>query len=1531
MSVTATDEAGNTSDPVTTTVDENLNDTTPPAAPTIAEAVDDVAPGTDPVLSGGSTNDTTPTLTGTAEAGSTVEVFQDGVSLGTAEADTDGNWSFTPTTELGEGTYNFTATATDAADNTSDPSTAFEVTVDTTAPAMPTVEPTDGTELTGTAEAGSTVAVDTDGDGTPDYTVEADADGNWSVTPDAPLADGTDVSVTASDPAGNTSDPVTATVDATAPEAPTITEAQDDVDPGTDPILSGGSTNDTTPTLAGTAEAGSTVEVFQDGVSLGTVEADADGNWSFTPATELGEGTYSFTATTTDPAGNTSDPSTAFEVTVDTTAPAAPTVEPTDGTILTGTAEAGSTVQVDTNGDGTPDYTVEADADGNWSVAPDAPLAHETEVSVTATDAAGNTSDPVTTIVDENLNDTTPPAAPTIAEAVDDVAPGTDPILTGGSTNDTTPTLAGTAEAGSTVEVFQDGVSLGTVEADADGNWSFTPSTELAEGDYSFTATATDPAGNTSDPSTAFEVTVDTTAPEAPTVEPTDGTVLAGTAEAGSTVEVDTNGDGTPDYTVEADADGNWSVTPDAPLADGTDVSVTARDPAGNTSDPVTVTVDATAPEAPAITEAQDDVEPGTDPILSGGSTNDTTPTLAGTAEAGSTVEVFQDGVSLGTVAADADGNWSFTPSTELGEGSYSFTATATDAADNTSDPSTAFEVTVDTTAPEAPVVNPSDGTELSGTAEPGSTVGVDVDGDGTPDYTVEADADGNWSVTPDAPLADGAEITVTASDEAGNTSDPVTAIVDAVAPEAPVITQAEDDVAPGTDPVLTGGSTNDTTPTLTGTAEAGSTVAIFQDGTEIGTATADGSGNWSFTPATELAEGDYSFTATATDAAGNTSDPSTAFEVTVDTTAPAAPTVEPTDGTILTGTAEAGSTVQVDTNGDGTPDYTVEADADGNWSVTPDTPLADGTEVSVTATDGAGNASAPATINVDASAPATPTIQDALDDVDPGTDPVLTGGSTNDDTPTLRGTAEANSTVEIFQDGASVGTVQADASGNWSFVVPAALADGTYGFTATAMDEAGNTSDPSASFDVTVDTIAPDAPTLSIADAADGIIDSNEMVDGVQAEVGLPAGAEAGDVITLTFTGDGGAVYTAEHTVTTDEVTAGTANVDVAQWLDDGTYTATATITDAAGNVSPDSNSVGFDVDASGPVVNVAGGSLLGLVGVEAIGLLDLNHQMFSAYDPNNNLASVTIEMSSALSVNEILGLLGVGDQTLNWSQALADELGLDIQFSDYSLLPPNLTPTLTITAADGGAIDNLAINEFLASIYLADALLGTDLGLLPSYTITGEDLDGQTATDSITELAELSLLNAANNPVTDGTSGDDTLNGTTGDDRLYGYDGNDTLNGDAGNDWLRGGSGNDILNGGDGNDTLVYEGLGNDTFDGGAGEDTLLLTGDGISLDFVDSLAADYVDPATINNIEHLSIGGNGANTVSIDLASLIAMTDTDNVLFIDGDQDDTVELVGEWQNAGTTTVDGTDYVVYSQEGDPSELWVQSGISVI
>ncbi len=79
---------------------------------------------------------------------------------------------------------------------------------------------------------------------------------------------------------------------------------------------------------------------------------------------------------------------------------------------------------------------------------------------------------------------------------------------------------------------------------------------------------------------------------------------------------------------------------------------------------------------------------------------------------------------------------------------------------------------------------------------------------------------------------------------------------------------------------------TNDNTLTLTGTAEAGSTVKVYDGTTLLGSAIANGSGAWTYTTAA-LANGAHSLTATATDAAGNTGAASTALAVTVDTTAP--------------------------------------------------------------------------------------------------------------------------------------------------------------------------------------------------------------------------------------------------------------------------------------------------------------------------------------------------------------------------------------------------------------------------------------------------------------------------------------------------------------------------------------------------------------------------------------------------------------------------------------------------------------------
>ncbi|MCU1090349.1 hypothetical protein JAK58_02335, partial [Stenotrophomonas maltophilia] len=105
------------------------------------------------------------------------------------------------------------------------------------------------------------------------------------------------------------------------------------------------------------------------------------------------------------------------------------------------------------------------------------------------------------------------------------------------------------------------------------------------------------PAGNTSGPATT---TVDAVAPPAPVIDPSNGSVISGTAEAGATVIL-TDGNGDPIGQAIADGSGNWSFTPGAPLPDGTVINAVAQDPAGNSSGPATTTVDAVAPPAPVI------------------------------------------------------------------------------------------------------------------------------------------------------------------------------------------------------------------------------------------------------------------------------------------------------------------------------------------------------------------------------------------------------------------------------------------------------------------------------------------------------------------------------------------------------------------------------------------------------------------------------------------------------------------------------------------------------------------------------------------------------------------------------------------------------------------------------------------------------------------------------------------------------------------------------------------------------------------
>ncbi|HGE2205798.1 TPA: Ig-like domain-containing protein, partial [Pseudomonas aeruginosa] len=778
------------------------------------------------------------------------------------------------------------------------------------------------------------------------------------------------------------------------------------------------------------------------------------------------------TVIVTDPAGNNSTPVTVEAP--DTTAPAPATdvqVAP-DGSSVTGNAEPGATVGVDTDGDGQPDTTVVVGPGGSFEVPLNPPLTNGETVTVIVADPAGNSSTPVTAEAPDF------PDAPQVNASNGSV-------------------LSGTAEAGVTIVITDgNGNPIGQTSADANGNWSFTPSTPLADGTV-VNATATDPAGNTSGQGST---TVDGVAPTTPTVNLSNGSSLSGTAEPGSTVIL-TDGNGNPIAEVTADGSGNWTYTPSTPIANGTVVNVVAQDAAGNSSPGASVTVDSQAPAAPVVNPSN-----GT--------------TLSGTAEPGATVTLTDgNGNPIGQVTADGSGNWSFTPGTPLANGTV-VNATASDPTGNTSAPAS---TTVDSVAPAAPVVNPSNGAEISGTAEPGATVTL-TDGSGNPIGQVTADGSGNWSFTPSTPLADGTVVNATATDPAGNTGGQGSTTVDAIAPATPTVN-------------LSNGSS------LSGTAEPGSTVILTDgNGNPIAEVTADGSGNWTYTPSTPIANGTV-VNVVAEDAAGNSSPPAT---VTVDSSAPPAPVINPSNGVVISGTAEAGATVTL-TDAGGNPIGQVTADGSGNWSFTPGTPLANGTVIVATATDPTGNTGPQAATTVDAVAPPAPVI-----DPSNGT--------------TISGTAEAGAKVILTDgNGNPIGETTADGSGNWTFTPATPLANGTV-VNAVAQDPAGNTG-PQGS--TTVDAVAPNTPVVNPS--------NGNLLNGT---------AEPGSTVTLTD-GNGNPI----GQTTADG--SGNWSFTPGSQLPNGTVV-NVTASDAAGNTSPPATTTVDSSLPSIPQVDPSNGSVI-------------------------------------------------------------------------------------------------------------------------------------------------------------------------------------------------------------------------------------------------------------------------------------------------------------------------------------------------
>ena len=1428
VTATATNAIGVVSEP--TGIWPFTVDTTAPANVSNLVITDDVGAVTGPLHDGDTTDDNQPTFNGNAEPNGTVVIFDNGTPIGSTTVDPEGDWSFTPTKPLPDGDHDFTTEVIDPAGNNSGQNDPVHVIIDTRGVVVSITKLVDDVgsvtgdiakggvtddqrpEINGTGKAGSTVVVFEGQTQLGSTTVKAD--GTWSLTPSKDLSEGNHViTAVATDKAGAsaTSSPFDFTIDITAPSKPTIDSVTDDVGAIQGPIVNGGVTDDPTPTLAGKAEAGSTVVIYDNGQKAGSTTADKDGNWTYTPTSPINEGPHEFEVTATDKAGNTSAKSDPFDITTDYTAPTAPAITGVDdhvGTItgpianggmtddqrpeIHGTGTAGDVITVYTKDSSGANHAIGSTTvgdNGTWTLQPSQALASGVnDLTAVESDPAGNKSVPSASY----SIDVEPgaPAAPVIVSVFDDVGPYTGYLQKNAVTDDNQPTFNGTAQPGSTVKLYDGDKLIGSTTTDGNGNWSITTD-KLADGPHDVTATATNAIGVVSEPTGIWPFTVDTTAPanvsnlvitddEAPVIgELHDGDTtndnqptFSGNAEPNGTVIIFDNG--TPIGSTTVDPNGDWSFTPTKPLRDGDhDFTTEVVDPAGNNSGqnaPVHVIID-TSGVVVSITKLVDDVGSVTGDVAKGGITDDQRPEIHGTGKAGSTVVVSEGQTSLGTATVKADGTWSLTPSKDLSEGNHVITAVATDKA-GVSATSSPFDFIIDITAPSKPTIDSAtddvgaiqgpivnggvtdDPTPtLAGKAEAGSTVIIYDNGQKM--GTTTADKNGGWTYTPSTPISEGKhDFTVDATDKAGNTSaksDPFVITTDYTAPAAPVISNVVDDFGPITGNIANGGATDDKRPEIQGTAEAKAKVTVYDGVTVLGTTTADATGKWSFTPSSDLSEGKHDFKAIATDAAGNTGPQSNLYSITTDYTPPVATltigTVTPDDivnaaeatGTVnISGTstgAQAGDVVTLTINGKA---YSAAVDATGKWTVNGvagSDLVADSDhkiDGKLHATDAVGNftdATATHSYTVDTVAPSKPVISNVVDDFGPITGNIANGGATDDKRPEIQGTTEAGAKVTVYDGSTVLGTTTADAAGKWSFTPTSDLPEGKHDFKADATDAAGNTSVPSDPYSITTDYTPPVA-TLSIGNVtSDNVLNAAEAAGTVSLS-GTSTGARTGDVVTLTINGK---AYSAAVDASGNWTVTGVAGSDLVADSDhkiDGKLHAT----DAVGNysdvtasrtytvdtVAPNKPVITTVVDDFGPVTgNIANGGVTDDKRPEVQGTAEANAKV-TVYDGSTVLGTTTADASGKWSFTPSSDLAaGQHDFKADATDAAGNT---SVKSDPYSIIGVYSGPSATL-AIDSVTSDNV-INaaEAAGTVNITGTSTGARAGDVVTLTINGK-----------------------------------------------------------------------------------------------------------------------------------------------------------------------------------------------------------------
>ncbi|ECG0245758.1 Ig-like domain repeat protein [Salmonella enterica] len=1087
ISVTVTDIAGNTKtsaelrieidtqvqiDSVTLTTDSGVNDH------------DNVTNATRPSFEIATPDDVTSVL-----------VSFDGVNWTPISKNAAGQWEFTAGSALPDGHYTLHVQATDRAGNTANSTLGF--TVDTQIDGLSVVmlddagkDSTDGiTNITSprfeisAREPLQSVTVILNGKSS---TLTQGAGNKWLFTPDTPLVDGTyKIEIVAEDIAGNKiSKEVSFTID-TIVSDPSIDllDADDTGESAVDNI-----TSVTKPRFViGNVPADiDTVVIRINGVSY-PVTANGNNLWEFQVPVALNDGVYEAVVVFRDIAGNTSE--TKLPFTIDTTTSVSVRMEPASDTgnsnsdnltnkqnpKFEGTAEPNAklviTIVDDKSGREVLKQTITVGADGNWSVTPNILPDGMYTINVVATDVAGNTAQ-----TQERFTIDTVTIDPTIRlsdPSIDDQHEATS----------LRPEFKGFAEAFSTIMIQWDGKVVGSANANANGEWSWTPPSVLAPGSYVVSIVAKDKAGNESS-QVDFPVVI-------PVIDVTPPTIkLSEESDSGALGDFTTNNktptligstlpntivsiyvDGVKVGEATADTAGRYTFQL-SEMKDGHYVVqvgiVNPRDNSELRSTAVDVTIDTEVAELVWNISGMHE----------GGYINTVTPEIGGTSEPNSKITIFVNGVEKAIAYTTGAGHWGVVLPALGNDGNYELTFKVEDVAGNIREFGPQNVILDTVISPLTVVLREADDSgkvgdwitnkshvTIDGTAEAGSTLTI-RNPQGVVIATLVVGNDGRWSAELD--LREGSNAFVVVSeDKAGNSQQKEILIEHDTQIEISDISLSRDTNSGDKYDLIT----NNKSPVLVAMTDPGATVQVYINGVLQGTVEASSSGNISYTMPANSADGEYQVQFVATDTAGNRVE-SAITTVTIDSQIAvfdidedSLPALSNNRALSVSGVGEAGSQVSIFV--DGKLVNVVMVEADGTWRA-PILLQDDGTfNIHFSITDVAGNTEVSKDYSVDVDSSTdfpTLNLEDAsnsgsLDDL-----------ITNHNKPVLVGTAEAGATIHIYVDEKIVANVLVLEDGTWSYQFDNALKDGEYSIRVVAEDPAGNTAE-SPRLLVTIDT----------------------------------------------------------------------------------------------------------------------------------------------------------------------------------------------------------------------------------------------------------------------------------------------------------------------------------------------------------------------------------------------------------------------------------------------------------------------------